>query len=564
MCFDNVGIEESARHQGTKNKTVHIWTSAYATMDRVDGLLEIEKDSPCTPAHRIGIHNFLQSESDITSRRTRMVIIVQRILKSHLVYFESCSVEEHILHKYSDKMAMKSNCATIGIIQANPGSTEGNMAVLDALHKYVPFPDGHKKPPAGIPVHGDASSVLSMIKAKRTRSGMGNVEERLEGIWPVPGEFHRRMLQNQDTMNLLFNADSINDIGTLAEIKNRFQMKGVKKKVSESFNHVEDLLNLSTKGLVCLVAMKLLDISFDTKSTLTDEELQNQFADVAEKIVTFFWHQTPMTDVMNTIEIETPDGVEDLIQPVYCSCQKTIDGQNLVECANINCKFRWFHDSRIDETVGADEEWLCTTCKDQDGTQQCVCRKKTDENMIECSAKQNCPRGRYFHPSCVGYVAKLRGRFRGHKGRWFCSNKCRGTAKDKHDYVQQYTKALGFRGLLDMVARDAVREGDGEAINSEWRMSMADYANFNRNNYRKIVHMMLAFFSGLVSKRAAETMTWNRTINIHGGAGRNIPMDRYNEFINADIKRILKDSSGRYTKEHISRTGHLAGPWVTS
>lgn len=60
-------------------------------------------------------------------------------------------------------------------------------------------------------------------------------------------------------MNLLFNAPSINDIGTLAKIENRFQTKGVKKKVSESFNHIENLLNLSAKGLVCLVAMKLLN-----------------------------------------------------------------------------------------------------------------------------------------------------------------------------------------------------------------------------------------------------------------------------------------------------------------
>lgn len=57
---------------------------------------------------------------------------------------------------------------------------------------------------------------------------------------------------------------------------------------------------------------------------LTDKEVQNQTVDVAESIVTFFWHQTPMTDVMNTIKIETPDEVEELIKPIYRSCQKTI------------------------------------------------------------------------------------------------------------------------------------------------------------------------------------------------------------------------------------------------
>ena len=76
------------------------------------------------------------------------------------------------------------------------------------------------------------------------------------------------------------------------------------------------------------------------------------------------------------------------------------------------------------------------------------------------------------------------------------------------------------------------------------------------------MHFFSSYFGVLPdpTKQAAETMTWNRTINIHGSAGRNIPMHQYNEFTSADINRILRDSSGRYTKEQISRTGHLAGP----
>jgi hypothetical protein len=34
----------------------------------------------------------------------------------------------------------------------------------------------------------------------------------------------------------------------------------------------------------------------------------------------------------------------------------------------------------------------------------------------------------------------------------------------------------------------------------------------------------------------AEDITWNRTVNTQGGSGHNVSMDRYNEFINADLK----------------------------
>ena len=76
---------------------------------------------------------------------------------------------------------------------------------------------------------------------------------------------------------------------------------------------------------------------------------------------------------------------------------------------------------------------------------------------------------------------------------WWCSNNCRPkAAKDKHDYVQAYQRALGFRGLLDMVVRDGVREGDGPQINSEWRLSMVEYANLRHHRYLVIGHNLLA------------------------------------------------------------------------
>jgi len=78
--------------------------------------------------------------------------------------------------------------------------------------------------------------------------------------------------------------------------------------------------------------------------------------------------------------------------------------------------------------------------------------------------------------------------------KWWCSNKCReGTAGEKsHDYVQSYSKTLGFLGLVDMVNRDIVREGDGEALNSEWRLAMPEFANKNHTKYFVIGHDLLA------------------------------------------------------------------------
>ena len=266
MCYNNVGITEKARHQGVKSKTVHTWTSAYAVRNRVNGI--VEDDFTCF-ATDVPLTSYLPSENDMAKRRDRMNIIVQRILIAHMPYFKDCPYPDHIKHEYSTQLAEKSHVVSLGVIQENPGTLEGNRHVMTKLHDYVPFPAGKAYQPIGIPVHGDAATVLGMMKAKTSKRVANTPTERLEGIWPVPGEFHRRMLYLQDVMNDMYK-ESKNEPGTLYNIKNKFTMKSVKAKVSDSFNHVEDLVHLATKGLVCLAAMHILNL--DELSATSDAD----------------------------------------------------------------------------------------------------------------------------------------------------------------------------------------------------------------------------------------------------------------------------------------------------
>ena len=79
----------------------------------------------------------------------------------------------------------------------------------------------------------------------------------------------------------------------------------------------------------------------------------------------------------------------------------------MVECANIECKHRWLHNICIGLTEVPDGEWLCDDCTSSNGSLWCVCRRKKDEETMECGAKEHCTRGRHFHLSCVGYVPEL-------------------------------------------------------------------------------------------------------------------------------------------------------------
>lgn len=317
MCYDNVGIEEVSRHQGTKNKTVHVWTSAFAVQHRVNS--KPEDPQPLTSAREIPLSAFLPGPDDVEQRRQRMAVVVKRILVSHLDHFSRCSPPGSIVHQHSDELAKKSPIVTIGVIMSNPGTREGTYQVLDHLHRFVPFPDGMNNSPTLVAVHGDGGSVGGMMSAKQSRVASCTPTERLEGIWPVPGEFHRRILLDQDTINQLYAEASRSERGTLMNTKTVMQLKGMTKKVAESFNHVEDGLHLTTKGLVCLVAMRLIGLKSpeDTIDDFNTEDLALQLEEVSGLVVTFFWHQTPVNDVMETIECDTEKADE-----AYCICQK--------------------------------------------------------------------------------------------------------------------------------------------------------------------------------------------------------------------------------------------------
>ena len=46
--------------------------------------------------------------------------------------------------------------------------------------------------------------------------------------------------------------------------------------------------------------------------------------------------------------------------------------------------------------------------------------------------------------------------------------------------------------------------------------------------------------SGFYTPRIIEEVEHNRTVNIHGGEGKNVPMDRVCEFLNAEFKGNFK------------------------
>ena len=89
--------------------------------------------------------------------------------------------------------------ANIGVIDANPSSTAGVIDIMCHLNHFVPR---HGDAVRVIATHGDCLAVERMVDAKRARASDMTALFRLEGLEPVPQEFHHRGLMLQVTKQL--------------------------------------------------------------------------------------------------------------------------------------------------------------------------------------------------------------------------------------------------------------------------------------------------------------------------------------------------------------------------
>lgn len=74
---------------------------------------------------------------------------------------------------------------------------------------------------------------------------------------------------------------------------------------------------------------------------------------------------------------------------------------------------------------------------------------------------------------------------------WYCSEEC-ALGEDDDDNVQQYCLAVVWHGLNLLANHDAIREGDGPALISGWKLDMLQFWTRRHPKYLIIGHMLLA------------------------------------------------------------------------
>ena len=127
--------------------------------------------------------------------------------------------------------------------------------------------------------------------------------------------------------------------------------------------------------------------------------------------------------------------------------------------------------------------------------------------------------------------------------------------KKTNDDVFSYNTALLTDGFLFMNFLDAIKEGDGTRLMRQYKYFMlyckADGVHSTKYALECLYQMFLV--QATLSERDTTRFIWNRSVNNHGKAGMNIPLDEATEHSNNFVKQAIKNLGPNLTERAISR-----------
>ena len=125
------------------------------------------------------------------------------------------------------------------------------------------------------------------------------------------------------------------------------------------------------------------------------------------------------------------------------------------------------------------------------------------------------------------------------------ANICHSQSTDDHTF--NYSCNLMKMALLERNFQDAVHEMDGPRLLRLWKFKMLHFKAAGRTKYALEALLFQADQLALLSPWDAYRQLWNRSFNLRGGIGKNIPLDLMVEHNNNFIKEMVRNQGANVT-----------------
>ena len=126
------------------------------------------------------------------------------------------------------------------------------------------------------------------------------------------------------------------------------------------------------------------------------------------------------------------------------------------------------------------------------------------------------------------------------------------TLQKASDTAYDYARVFGHFASLALELKDAWSEGDGERVIQCLKVFMVHFRCSGRTKYSWEILRML-FQLEYLPPSLSHQLKWARFVNTHGGLGRNIPCDLFNEHMNKIFKQVVQNMGPNMTSQAITR-----------
>lgn len=134
LCLDNVGKKVTTRYPTAMSSNVYInMALGYMAINRIPSTNTVWDDpGELIKVIRIPTDSFIPNDVDFGNLRSRIEVIVGRILSRHLPWFKDNFGNfstPHILHEHSSETSRKSILINLGVFNENPSSLRSHWYI---------------------------------------------------------------------------------------------------------------------------------------------------------------------------------------------------------------------------------------------------------------------------------------------------------------------------------------------------------------------------------------------------------------------------------------------------
>ncbi|XP_071476742.1 uncharacterized protein [Diadema antillarum] len=615
-------VDQPAGTKPTSTDPLNLF-QCYAAMDRVPCFHLSDVHPSIEEIEAISEEVFLPSKEDVELLRMEYLVTIKRILSSHIPVFKKMKTVDHIPHPHAAETKKKSKIFPFGILQKTGSKVSKMADVLDHLTQYVPKDSSSQPIPLllfgdqeSCERHRDAQDALENEESEWDRlSGLHPaVQEWNKRVLTLQDDFallyNARSMRSSGTLSFIkkhFGFITVNEKIPIcfddATSLLRFTTEGY---VLAAALHLMGITSVHEAGRD--------EITTDVAAYF--DRICNEVLDVAfhppyenllhEEEDTPVGHPSRDQGEPASSKPSMEDGPSSSTSR-YCLCRSVLE-EDMIGCDNPSCdRGSWFHYSCISLSKSKVPQgvWFCSrSCKkdaarnkkdaarnkkdtarnkedtarnkkDTARNKKDTARNKKDTARNKKDAARNKEdTARNKKDAARNKEDTARNKKDTARNKKDAARNKKDTARNKKDAARnnnaekpgqrkchkfEYTKAVLFHGLGEMVRYDAIREGDGNRILAHWRFDMLRFYANQHLKYLTEGHHLLMDVNGALSPRLAYQLTWNRTVNIQGGSGRNVSMDLEMETLNKDFKKFMKSAVGIQIDHAIHRYNQTVG-----